>query len=197
METPEQVAARLFKIAGQIRPYDDPHKAGPGFCLGSVVIDSNNDEETASIGFRMDQYPDLGLRIYSKALAPDGSDKTLLERAAQVESQFSVDVLRKGNVALADMAAQEWLTTGSDKHDNLTLLFRVESMRADPSFVRPLISIKLKTGGQLTGGPGEGKYVASSLTPREAIALWDAIVSSIRVRPNAVRPAASPDVTKS
>src|SRR3978361_78459 len=40
-EAGEKVDERLFKLASQIRAYDDAEKAGPGFCLGQVVIDSD------------------------------------------------------------------------------------------------------------------------------------------------------------
>jgi hypothetical protein len=183
----EQVHARLFRIASEIRPYEDPEKAGPGFCLGPVVIDSDNDEEEASMGFGMSRHPDFGIEIYSKALTPEGTDKPLLERASAVTDRFDFDVLRKGETSFAGMKAQEWLAKGIDAHDNLILFFKVESMRANPAFVRPLMSIDLQTGGQLSGGANEGKYVASSLTPREAMALWDAMIQSVRVRPDAVR----------
>lgn len=184
----EQVQARLFRIASEIRPYDDPETAGPGFCLGPVVIDSDNDEEEASMGFGISRYPDFSIGIYSKALTPEGTDKPLLERASAVTERFDFDVLRKGEASFAGMKGQEWLAKGIDAHDNLMLFFQVESMRADPAFVRPLMSINLKTGGQLLGsGPNKGKYVASSLTPREAMALWDAMVQSVRVRADAVR----------
>ena len=183
----EQVQARLFRIASQIRLTGDAEKAGPGFCLGPVVIDSDNDEEEASMGFRMSGYPDFSLGIYSKALTPASMDKPLLERASAVTDRFDFDVLRRGETWFAGMKAQEWLAKGIDAHDNLILFFRAESMRADPAFVRPLMSIKLQTGGQLLSGPNKGKYVASSLTPREAVALWDAMIQSVRVRPDAMR----------
>jgi len=187
-EPVDKVKARLFRIASEIRLSDDPEKAGPGFCLGPVVIDSDNDEEQASMGFGMRRYPDLGIGIYSKALTPEGTDKPLLERASAVTDRFDFDVLRKGETSFAGMKAQEWLGKGIDAHDNLILFFKIESMRADPAFVRPLMSIDLQTGGQLLeSGPNEGKYVASSLTPREAMALWDAMIQSVRVRPDAVR----------
>ncbi|HEY4357757.1 MAG TPA: hypothetical protein VGN16_18540, partial [Acidobacteriaceae bacterium] len=57
LEPVDKVQARLFRIASQIRLTEDPEKAGPGFCLGPVVIDSDNDEEQASMGFRMSGYP--------------------------------------------------------------------------------------------------------------------------------------------
>jgi len=192
VEPPEKVAERLFKIAGQIRRYDDPEKAGPGFCVGPVVIDSDNDEEQASMGFRMSRYPDLRVGIYSKALTPEGTDKPLLERVSRVTERFDFDVLRKGETSFGGMKGQEWLVKGINDHDNLILFFQAESMRADPAFVRPLMSIDLQTGGQLSSGTDQWKYVASSLTPREAVALWDAMIQSVRVRPDAARAVLKP-----
>lgn len=185
VETPEQVAARLFKVASQIRAVDDPETAGPGFCLGPVVIDSDNDEEAAQLYLKTEKYPDLLITIYSKALTPDGDEKPLLERATHTESRFEVDVIRKGNIAMAGMKGQEWLVKGTDDHDKRVLLFRTESMHSDPTLSRPFLSMKLRAGGQ---PPDKREYVDSSLTPREAMALWDAIISSVQPRANAVRP---------
>jgi hypothetical protein len=193
VETPEQVAARLFKIASQIRTVDDPEKAGPGFCLGPVVIDSDNDEELASVYWMTSEYPDLFISIYSKALTPEGTDKPLLERASKIPPNYDFSALRKRDITIAGMTGQEWLGRTTDQYDNLMLYFRAESMRPNPALVRPAMAIELETGGQLTRGQDAGKYVASSLTPREAMALWDAIVSSIYIRPDAVR---TKDATK-
>jgi hypothetical protein len=189
VETPEQVAARLFKIASQIRPVDYPEQAGPGFCLGSVVIDSDNDEESADLYFRTEKYPDLLLDLYSKALTPNGEEKPLLERAAQTESRFNVDVIRKGHTTMGGMKAQEWLVKGIDDHDKRILHFDAESMRPDPALSRPFLSMELQAGGRR---PSDGEYVDSSLSPHEATALWDAIVASLRLRPDAVRAKATP-----
>jgi hypothetical protein len=196
IEPVEQVQARLFKIASQIRTVDDHEKAGPGFCLGPVVIDSDNDEELASVYWMTSEYPDLFISIYSKALTPEGTDKPLLERASKIPPNYDFSALRKRDITIAGMTGQEWLGRTTDQYDNLMLYFRAESMRPNPALVRPAMAIELETGGQLTRGQDAGKYVASSLTPREAMALWDAIVSSIRVRPDAVRSKASSGVTK-
>ncbi|CAN7558816.1 T6SS immunity protein Tli4 family protein [Trinickia sp. LjRoot230] len=188
VETPEQVAERLFQLAKRIHSYDDPETAGPGFCLGPVVIDSDNDEEIASMSFTTDKYPGLVVSIYSKALMPDDPSEYLLKRIAAAEAHPDIHALRRGTTTLGGMQAQEWLVKTSDGHGNEALAFVVESVHREPALERPLMSIELDTGGQLTNGPNSGQYVGSSLTPHEAVAVWDTIVSSVRIRPNAIRP---------
>jgi hypothetical protein len=184
-ETPIKVEARLLKLASQIRAYDDAEKAGPGFCLGQVVIDSDHDEESSRVSFSMPKYPDLSFTSYSKALTPYDPQETLLGRMEKVSGQYAVDILRKGETTLGGMRAQEWLASGVNGHDNKVLSFAVESTRPDPAFTRPLMSFSLDTGGQLRRSR---TYVNSSFTPGEGIALWDAIIKSVRPRPNAVAP---------
>ena len=152
VETPEEVKARLMKLAQQIRAYDDPEKAGPGFCLGPVVIDSGQDDEKAKIRFRMDRHPDLLLDIYSKRFTPD-SQETLLGNMSRLEEYSSVRVLRKGGRAFAGMSGTEWLGRFTDEHDVERLTFAAwSSSGANRSLGQPKITIGLETGGQLPGG---------------------------------------------
>ncbi|MGY3041075.1 hypothetical protein ACVWWQ_002706 [Rhodanobacter sp. TND4EL1] len=187
VETGDQVDARLYRLASQIHAYDDPAKAGPGFCLGPVVINGDQDEESAHISFDMNKYLDLGFSVDTKALTSDKDDSPLLDRMKAVQSRFNVHVLRKGQTTLGDMQAQEWLGWIKDEHDNHGLSFAVESMRDHPALERPKMTFQLDTGGQLTSGPKAGQYVASSLTNDEGIALWNAIITSVRPRPGAVQ----------
>jgi hypothetical protein len=186
VETPEQVAARLFRIARQIRAYDVPGKAGPGYCLGPVVIDSDQDEERGSVYLRMGKYPDLLITIYSQGLVPDQPDQQLAKRMSVLESYSSVDVLRNVSTTLGGMKAHEWLAKITDDHDSRLLRFAVETMRPNPALDRPSLNITLDAGGQRTSGPDEGKYLDSSLTPKEGVALWDTMIRSFRLRPDAV-----------
>jgi hypothetical protein len=173
----------MLKVAKQIRSYDDAEKAGPGFCLGPVVIDSNQDEEHADIDYMMDRHPDLLLNVYNKALLPDQPDELLAKRVRIADGRSDMHMLRNRDTTLGGMEAHEAVVRMTDEHDNMLLRFVAESMRARPALSRPYLSINLGTGGRL----GTGDYVSSSLTPNEGIGLWDAIVKSIRLRPNAVR----------
>jgi hypothetical protein len=183
-ESTEKVEARLFKLATQIHAYDDPEKAGPGFCLGPVVIDSDHDEESASISMTMDRYPDLSMDVDSKGLTPEGSYPRVFQRMTEMDRRSDTHVLRKDTTTLGGMQAQEWLARATDEHDKKRLAFIIESSRPDPALARPLMTIKLNAGRQLANG----EYVDASLTPKEGMALWDAITRSIRARPDAVKP---------
>jgi hypothetical protein len=186
VETPEQVAARLFKVAREIRTYDAPEKAGPGYCLGPVVIDSNQDEEQGSTYMAIDRYPDLRLSVYSMGFTPDPPSE--LEKVAAAYPQ--IHIFRNRDTTMGGMKAHEWLARIVDHqdHDDIVQLgFVARSMRPSPALIRPYVNVKLDTGGQLRRGPNAGTYVSSSLTPKEATALWDTMISSVRVRPNAMR----------
>ncbi len=188
VEAPEEVKARLIKVARQIHAYDDPEKAGPGFCLGPVVINSDQDEEKAKIRFGMDRFPDLSLEIYSRRFTPD-SHETLLGNMKQLEEYSSVRVLRKGARAFAGMNGTQWLDRFTDDHDVERLTFAAwSSPDGNHSLGQPRLTIGLETGGRLSRGPNAGKYVDSSLTPDEGVALWDAIIGSIRLRQDALQP---------
>jgi hypothetical protein len=195
VETPEQVAARLFKIAGEIRAVDSPERAGPGYCLGPVVIDGNQDEEEGNTYMFLDQYPDFHLSVYNKGLTPDDPSDLLAQRAKAASVYSQVHAFRNRDITLGGMKAHEWLGRLTDyDHDDITLLkFVAESMRANPALERPYVNINLDTGGQLVRGPEAdvGKYVSSSLTPKEGMAMWDAMIPSIRLRPDAIRPTGS------
>ncbi|CAE6969260.1 hypothetical protein R75471_07343 [Paraburkholderia domus] len=189
VESPEQVAARLLKIAREIRAYDTPEKAGPGYCLGPVVIDSNQDEEEGNTYMTLDRYPDFLLTTYSRGLVPDQPSDQLAQRVKATEGFPEIHVFRNRDATLGGMKAHEWLARRTDSnHEDIALLkFVAESMRPDPALMRPYLNINLNTGGQLTRGPEAGTYVSSSLTPKEAMGLWDAMIPSIRLRPDAMR----------
>ncbi|WP_211624270.1 T6SS immunity protein Tli4 family protein [Paraburkholderia domus] len=189
VESPEQVAARLLKIAREIRAHDTAENAGPGYCLGPVVIDSDQDEEEGNAYMTLDRYPDLLLTTYSRGLVPDQPSDQLARRVKATEGFPEIHVFRNRDATLGGMKAHEWLARRTDSdHDDITLLkFVAESMRPYPALMRPYLNINLNTGGQLTRGPEVGTYVSSSLTPKEAMGLWDAMIPSIRVRPDAMR----------
>lgn len=108
---------------------------------------------------------------------------------SRLEEYSSVRVLRKGGRAFAGMSGTEWLGRFTDEHDVERLTFAAwSSSGGNRSLGQPKITIGLETGGQLPGGPDAGKYVDSSLTTAEAVALWDEIINSIQLRQNAVGP---------
>jgi len=197
VEEPEVVAARLVKVARTMHAYDVAEKAGPGYCLGPVVINSGQDEEEGNTYMFVDRYLDLRFSIYNKGLTPDNPSDQLAQRVKRVAGFSAIQVFRNREIMLGGMKGHESLVQMTDyNHDGITLFkFVAESIRADPALVRAHININFDTGGQLTRGPDEGEYVSSSLTRNEAAALWDAMISSIRVRPNALGPTGNGSAT--
>jgi len=201
------VEARLKTLAKQVRVVSDPQHAGAGFCLGPVVIDAVNDYELADFRFRDGRraHRDVSLQIELNTFKQDENGPRLIQR---VDSSLSVfgfgpKVFRKGQMQLAGMSAEEWLGRhggeGWVEHG-----FSVESYPTSPAQTSPVLQLQLKTGGMIPNLPTSGlppylpstpvpgtmstKEVNSSLSDDEAIGLWDAIVKSVRPRPDAVKP---------
>jgi hypothetical protein len=167
-----------------------PEKAGPGYCLGAVVIDSNQDDEQGNTYMTIDRYPDLLVEFFNEGLALDRPDEQLAKRTQIANGYSPIHVLRNRDITPGGMTAHEWLARMTDHdHDDIEMLsFAAESIRPSPALIRPYLNITFGTGGQLGRGPEVdiGKYVSSSLTLKEAMALWDTMIQSIRVRPDAV-----------
>jgi hypothetical protein len=174
------VEARMLKLAGEIRPVDDPEKAGPGFCLGSVVVNSNNDYENADMPFKMSGHPDVLLDVWMDNQA--NADQTLLQRTQMFNSVPEVTVIRSGDLMLGGIPAQEKLVKVVE--NRVEYHFAVESRPKEPSLAHESVNMSLTTGKQLP----DARYIDSTLTQDEVVYLWDAIIKSLRPRSDAVNP---------
>ena len=178
--------ARLKKLATQMSKQADPTKASKGFCLGPLVINGEQDHEVGMLYFDNPQFPDIGWNVFSQALT-NNEDKTLLQRWDSKQGVLAAmgmkfDTLRRGPAQLAGMKGEELLTKGKE-HDRTILAFDADvSTRPQPGFAAPLLAVHLTTGNQLPGAI----YPESSWSDKEAIAVWDTVIKSIRLRPGAV-----------
>jgi len=128
--------------------------------------------------------------------------------------------LRAGKITLADMQAEESLICFSDD-THRQILFVSENYRDNPSLSRPGMSFRLSAGGKKRSAidpdepgdlvrwtlpqfankgydlplwqlPAPAEPVNPSLTDYEAMAVWDAILKSVRIRYGAVAPKPDP-----
>jgi hypothetical protein len=180
------VEARMLKLASEIRPVDDPEKAGPGFCLGSVVVDSNNDYDDAILYFAKnqgDRNKKVGLEIISSSFKErNPNTPSLIQRGeAFMSHALAMKTLKKGKLTLGGMPAEEILTV-TDRNGKHTQLFVAETSPADPSLATPKLHFEL-LAGRADGGSADH---SSSLTDNEAVALWDAVLKTLRPRIDAV-----------
>lgn len=173
------VEARMLKLASEIRPVDDPEKAGPGFCLGSVVVNSNNDFENVSVSFKAKGHPDVLFHVWMDN--QENGEKTLLQRMKVFDLVPEVTVIRSRDLTLGGLPAQEKMLKIVE--NRVEYNFVVESRPKIPSFDQETVNMSLTAGNQLP----DARYIDSTLTQNEAVYLWDAIIRSLRPRPDGVQ----------
>ncbi|WDG44491.1 T6SS immunity protein Tli4 family protein [Pseudomonas synxantha] len=215
------VEARLLKLSKEIFKVTAPQNAGAGFALGPIVIRSHHDQEIASFYFRPPA-SDVSLTIYIDALSPDDEERLHVRTQKDTKIFLAGDYenLRAGKITLADMQAEESLIGFSDD-THRQILFVSENYRNNPSLSRPGMSIRLSAGGKKRSAidpdkprdlvrwtlpefankgyklplwqlPAPSEPVNPSLTDYEAMAVWDAILKSVRIRYGAVAPKPDP-----
>ena len=217
----DSVEAQLLKLSKEIFKVT-PETAGAGFALGPVVIRSHHDHEIASFYFRPPA-SDVSLNVYYNALSPDDGERLHVrtQKDGKIFLAGDYEQLRMGQITLAGMQAEESLIGFSDD-THRQILFVSENYRDNPSRARPGMSIRLSAGGMkgepvdpnepedlvrwtlpqfankgyelpLWQQPASPEPVNPSLTDYEAMAVWDAILKSVRIRYGAVAPRPDPE----
>jgi hypothetical protein len=182
-----EAEARLAAFADNTELPSAAKELQTGFCLGTVVVKGKYDAEYASYNFRSKRHPDLMIGVEIDTYARD-ERQTLLQRVNGPDSllkKFDArnKVLREGELTVAGMRAQEWLSwiKLGEHRDKKQFGFALETMRPTPGPTFPHIHIDLDTGEH----DANGDQQPNSLSDKEAIALWDSIVKTIRLRPAA------------
>lgn len=179
--------SQLVRIANNSRYVASPEQAGRSSCLGTLAIDDKQDGEVYSLYFYSEKHPDVRINIDMNSLVEKG-DGGLLARvsgkAALLRAlDFSSTTLRKGKRQMAGRPGEELLDSG--KQDGKAQWhFVAETLVTEPSNMnRPVIAINMSVGGRQD--KQTNAYLDPSLTEKESLAWWDAIVGSIRLRPGA------------
>jgi hypothetical protein len=181
----DEAEKSLFVFAKEIVPVNTVSDSQTGFCLGAVVVQGANGGESTSMTFRSDKRPDILISIDIDTYGRD-DPVSLLQRVSGPNSlleKFDArnQVLRKGELRVAGMRAEEWLGSVKlgENRDRKQLGFALETRRPKPGPASPRIHIELDTAQN----DADGKKHVNSLTDTEALALWDSIITSIRLRP--------------
>ena len=179
----EQRILDFSKNIARIRSADSVQK---GFCIGPVVLSGEYSFEQAGFTFRNKARPDVVISVDIHTYA-EGGPPTLLQRINGPQSllrifSYSPKVLRQGKTSAGGMEAEEWLAVFEEEGNRQEHKFMLETMRSKPSATQPLLTLQMTTGQQ----GSDGEWPTASLSDKEAMAVWDAIVKSIRVRPGAV-----------
>jgi hypothetical protein len=156
---------------------------GPGFCIDRGFFPDEGKtkaKEKVRIYFSFQGHPDMSLSIMTLI---EGGGEKLLDRTGGVLGKLGamasqVHTLRSGERLLGPLEGQEWLVKvpreGGAGHS-----FVWESQGKGHSD-NPFITIELDTA--LKGDSVDGR--PSSLNDEQALALWEAILNSFKLRPN-------------
>lgn len=146
-----------------------------GFCLGAAVLGGEHIGETASFLFRSTKRPAIALSVNIDTYASDESPN-LLGRVNGPNSLLKIfdvrnTVLREGDIKIAGMNAQEWLSTVmlGENRDHKQASFVLETMRPHPGPATPHIRVEMNVTGE--------EVIPSD---KQLIDMWDLITKSIR-----------------
>jgi hypothetical protein len=183
----DEARASLLKIAQNLMPMpDNIADIPPGFCAGHVLVKNiPNARERAYVVFGWPKpYDDVlfevniengGSTSEGSLLQRIGFGKAMLERMLPQHS-----VLRSGNKDAGKIDGEEWLSKVKLKNTQLRFLW--ETSHKNLSSQIPEIRLELNAGLQDVSGNYPEK---PGFSDNEALGIWDAMINSLRVRPNA------------
>lgn len=200
--TIKSIARRLRQRAENQIPTE------PGNCIENFFLpDSLDDEkdhpgELISIGFRLKEFPDAHFSIQTHPSNPHDPESTSLKRQWQrvieepatpeeKKALAKIKYFRESPREIHDWkTGYELLLRNPDEegvHSYHDFELRFTGVPHDP--YKPYVDIQFQTG-VANNAAGATK---ASLTDEEAIAVWDKITSTIRVRPTSATPVKSVD----
>lgn len=173
----------------------------PGACIEGGFVAWRPEYEHASIGVRLKEFPDVHFSVEAvrnvKYLVESSALEPRVKRAEE-EGGFLYSLIkffRRGPRQLENWSGYEVLARkpaeakATEAHE-----FAFVGLGAINDSLRPKLDVKLDTGVK----DDRTQSVKPSLTDEEAVALWDKLITSIRVRPTgeaAKRAAAAPPKT--
>lgn len=159
---------------------------GVGFVAGDMMLaDKRFNYESWSLVIQLAGKPDVSLEIASFAVGKVDSAQTLGKRAGGIVSGMlglglGLVRLRNRERPVGPIWAEEILVAGT-QNGKRSYGFKWEAPGKANSLAEPQLNVELEVG--------ESAYktnAQSFANDEEALALWDAIVESIRLRPGAV-----------
>ncbi|MDQ7956028.1 MAG: T6SS immunity protein Tli4 family protein, partial [Pseudomonadota bacterium] len=190
--------SRMQERINGFRPrLDTEIPSDPGYCFpGGFIASPEWENEEALTEFSLPGHPDAYVSVWFYPLAASKRDKPLLERMGGVVNSLgnlasSVHVLRKGDRTVAGYTGQEYLFTAPNGGGVPAHNFVWET-QGEGTLEEPVVIIQMETGTQ----DGKGNSQKPSLNNEEALALWDRIVPTFRIRPtNAAQPKKTSDAS--
>lgn len=185
-ESVKAMHQHLIDVANNLTPREALEIPNtPGFCIDGGFIKMNPKQgERAGWHWTLPGHPDVD---FGMATSTNGEkvESGYLDRESGIIAEYGklmseVTILRKRRFLIDGMAAQEYSLSLGKQEPSIELMIEIPGKSNDNA--APRISISMSVGGQ-----GEGGYIKPSLTEGEALALFDAVIATLRLRPDAVR----------
>lgn len=184
----EEIKGYSRELAGSIQYRGDGEvPKTPGFCIEAGFLKGSelNAEEVA-VGLDVPGYPTVTLSYDSYVTG--NPDKPLLSRVPLVPSMLlsvlnGTSTLRRRDRNIGPIKGQELLVRANE-NGKRSYEFLWESQGKADSIEFPFMSLQLSTSAE-TDAKGE-VIDAPFANDEEALAFWDAILGSLRLRPGAV-----------
>jgi hypothetical protein len=182
----ERVLPNLEAMLANLRlrePKEIP--AEPGLCIQDAFIETDGSEnalENVRTSLRFNKWPDLRVSVETMTMVK--AEPSLLERlgSAKVPEVFmslmgQIKTLRRGVHDVGPIKGEESLNMVPTDEGYKVHQFRWESRYELDDPFKPVIIVELSTG------QGEDEDVRPTISEKEAVELFDAVVNSIRLRP--------------
>lgn len=176
----------IVSLAERVRARDaEEIPLQPGFCFErGIVVDAGNSQrfEGVTMAVELKGHPDVSIVLSMRAGITEPS--TLLDRDKSAKESFSAtdrarfSRWRAGPRSLAGIAGQELVEKVAEHNGTTGHSFMWESLHNDKTNpLTPFLTFEMSTGHGIAGAP-----VSSTLSDNAAIALWDRMANSLRVR---------------
>jgi len=157
----------------------------PGFCIERGLITGTHEKrEHSGFGWSLKGHPDVRFSVSIRNNVGT-IDPGVLDREDAINKEWGaiashISTVRKQRFEIAGMPAQEWSTSATEKNGVISYDFLAEIPGKATGFDAPSIELSMRVGRQ-----GKDSFLPASLTEGEAIALWDAVIKTLRLRPGA------------
>jgi len=180
-------AKELARIVTQIKVLKEGEiPTEPGFCFGrAMLLDplTASQNERVTMFLSLKDHPDFLIALDTEAgLKPNDP---LLARDDRIKDEFAsvAHALRRAERTISDIPGEELLERFRERDGIVSYSFTWESYSKQNDVFRPMLALEFSTDH--SSRPG-GKTIESGLTDGAALALWNKISSTIRLRPTQV-----------
>ena len=173
-------------------PTSDMTRLPPGMCIEKGVITGSVPRgEAVAVSGRIDQYPGVTFSFSTQTQSKPHEDPTMIDRIARSfglgdrlgkEISASTTFLRKGKRSLNGQKGEEMVAV--IKIDGETSMEASAEFYTEPNTLdKPTIEISLS---DQTHDDNTHKPYPKNFTQEEFLALWDALLNGIKLRPGAL-----------